>query len=55
MPATPSPRSIQPTLAALAARLSVQQRLLLFCVASDIDWRQLGIAAPTSRLGEEFV
>jgi len=28
-----------------AARLSVQERLLLFCLASGTDWRRAGVSA----------
>ncbi len=49
-PAKPAPKSTQSTPETLAARLSVPQRLLLFCVASNTDWRKTGIASPTVQL-----
>ncbi len=49
-PENPASKSPPPTLAALAARLSVAQRLLLFCLATNTDWRKAGIASPTVQL-----
>ncbi len=49
-PAKPAPKSTQPGLAALAAKLSVAQRVLLFCLATNTDWRKAGIASPTVQL-----
>jgi hypothetical protein len=46
----PAPKPTQPTPAALAAKLSVPQRVLLFCVASDTDWRKAKITSPTVQL-----
>lgn len=49
-PAKPASKSTPPTPAALAARLSVPQRVLLFCLATKTDWRRAGIASPTVQL-----
>jgi len=37
----------QPTPNAIAARLSVWERVLLFCVASDTDWQRAGVPSET--------
>jgi hypothetical protein len=34
----------------IAAQLTPQQRVLLFCVASGRDWRKFGIQSPTLQL-----
>jgi hypothetical protein len=34
----------------IAGQLSPPQRVLLFCVASDTDWRRFGIQKPTVQL-----
>ena len=46
----PRPKPTEPTPEAVAAKLNVPQRLLLFCVASNTDWRKAGIKSPTVQL-----
>jgi hypothetical protein len=36
-----------PTPDAVAAGLSVRERVLLFCVASDTDWQRAGVTGET--------
>jgi hypothetical protein len=36
-----------PTIDSIAAALSVQERVLLFCLASDTDWAKVGVPAIT--------
>jgi hypothetical protein len=50
MPEGPKPTEPTPTPEAVAAKLNVLQRVLLFCVASNTDWRKVGIANPTVQL-----
>jgi len=44
------PKRREPTPEAGAAKLNVLQRVLLFCVASNTDWRKVGITSPTVQL-----
>ena len=47
----PQPEPTQPTPAEVAAKLTVPQRLLLFCAASNTDWQKVaGIHTPTVQL-----
>jgi hypothetical protein len=39
-----------PTIDSIAAALSVQERVLLFCLASDTDWAKVGVPAITVHL-----
>jgi hypothetical protein len=43
-------RAPKPTPAALAAKLSIPQRVLFFCIASNTDWRKARITSPTVQL-----
>jgi hypothetical protein len=38
-----------PTTGSIAAGLSVPERVLLLCVASDTDWQRAGMKVPTAR------
>jgi hypothetical protein len=49
-PKKPAPKPTQPTPEMVAAQLSLPQRLLLFCVASNSDWRKAGITNATVQL-----
>jgi hypothetical protein len=40
--------SAKPTVASIAAELTVPERLLLFCLASDTDWQAAGITHATA-------
>jgi hypothetical protein len=47
----PTPKPTKPTPGMVAAKLNVPQRVLLFCVASNTDWRKVGIISnPTVQL-----
>jgi hypothetical protein len=50
MPKRPKPTEPTPTPEAVAAKLNVLQRVLLFCVASNTDWRKVGITNSTVQL-----
>jgi hypothetical protein len=41
----------RPTAASIAAELTVPERLLLFCLASDTDWQATGITRRTAEDG----
>lgn len=38
-----------PTAESIAAELTVPERLLLFCLASDIDWQKAGVTHATAQ------
>jgi hypothetical protein len=38
-----------PTIGSIATALSVQERVLLFCPASDTDWAKAGVPAITAQ------
>jgi hypothetical protein len=39
-----------PTTESIAASLTVSERLLLFCIATDTDWAAAGITGATARM-----
>jgi hypothetical protein len=40
----------KPTAESIAASLTVSERVLLFCIASDTDWIAAGITGATARM-----